>query len=99
MLSRVWLFVTPWTVPGSSVHGIYQVVILEGVAISFSRGSSQPRDGIRVSCIGRWFFITEPSGKPVFLYTGLDFIDFFPEQNKTVWISDSEFCDKTLAVL
>ena len=99
MFSRVWLFVTPWTVPGSSVHGIYQVIILEGVDISFSRGSSQRRDGTRVSCIGRWFFITEPSGKPMFLYAGLYFIDFFPEQNKTVRISDSEFCDETLAVL
>ena len=30
--------------PGSSVHGILQTRILEWVAISFSRGSSQPRD-------------------------------------------------------
>ena len=34
--------------PGSSVHGIFQARILEWVAISFSRGSSQPRDGTRV---------------------------------------------------
>ena len=30
--------------PGSSVHGIFQARVLEWVAISFSRGSSQPRD-------------------------------------------------------
>ena len=30
--------------PGSSFHGILQARILEWVAISFSRGSSQPRD-------------------------------------------------------
>ena len=30
--------------PGSSVHGILQARILESVAISFSRESSQPRD-------------------------------------------------------
>ena len=30
--------------PGSSVHGILQARILKWVAISFSRGSSQPRD-------------------------------------------------------
>ena len=30
--------------PGSSVHGIFQARILEWVAISFSRGSSHPRD-------------------------------------------------------
>ena len=42
--------------PGSSVHGIFQARILECVAISFSRGSSRPRDWTRVpyiSCIGR----------------------------------------------
>ena len=30
--------------PGSSVHGIFQARILESVAVSYSRGSSQPRD-------------------------------------------------------
>ena len=30
--------------PGSSVHGIFQARRLEWIAISFSRGSSQPRD-------------------------------------------------------
>ena len=43
--------------PGSSVHGIFQAGILEWVAISSSRGSSQPRDRTHVSCIsciGRW---------------------------------------------
>ena len=41
---------------GSSVHGISQAGILEWVAISCSRGSSQPRDQTcisRISCIGR----------------------------------------------
>ena len=37
---------------GSSVHGILQARILEWVAISFSRGSSQPRDRTQVSRIG-----------------------------------------------
>ena len=42
--------------PASSVHGIFQARILEWVAISFSRGSSWPRDRtcvFCVSCIGR----------------------------------------------
>ena len=44
--------------PGSSVHGIVQARILEWVAISSSRGSSQPRDQTQVSCIaGRCFTI------------------------------------------
>ena len=41
---------------GSSVHGIFQARILEWVAISFSRGSSQPRDQTQVSyTAGRLF--------------------------------------------
>ena len=44
------------SLPGSSLHGILQARVLEWVAISFSRGSSQPRDWTRVSCIpGRRF--------------------------------------------
>ena len=39
------------SLPGSSVHGIFQAVVLEWIAISFSRGSSQPRDQTRVSRI------------------------------------------------
>ena len=37
------------SLPGSSIHGIFQARILDCVAISFSRGSSWPRDQIRVS--------------------------------------------------
>ena len=42
--------------PGSSVHEIFQAKILEWVAISFSRGSSQLRDRTRVFCIAGRFF-------------------------------------------
>ena len=42
--------------PGSSVHGILQAWILEWVAISFSRGSSQTRDQTQIShIVGRGF--------------------------------------------
>ena len=37
--------------PGSSVHGIFQARVLEWGAISFSRGSSWPRNWTWVSCI------------------------------------------------
>ena len=40
------------SLPGFSIHGILQARILKWVTISFSRGSSRPRDGPRVSCIG-----------------------------------------------
>ena len=39
------------SLPSSAVHGIFQATILEWAAISFSRGSSQPRDQTQVSCI------------------------------------------------
>ena len=46
------------SLPGSSVHGILQARMLEWVAISFSRRSSQPRDRTWVSCIvGRRFTV------------------------------------------
>ena len=43
--------------PGSSVHGISQAKILEQAAVSYSRGSSQPRDQIPVSWISYVAFI------------------------------------------
>ena len=36
--------------PGSCIHGIFQARILEQVAISFSKGSSLPRDWTLVLC-------------------------------------------------
>ena len=42
--------------PGSSVQGVLQARILEWVAMPSSRGSSQPRDQIQVSCIAGGFF-------------------------------------------
>ena len=50
--------------PGSSAHGTLQERILEQVAISFSRGSSRPRDWTYVSCIAGGLFTIEPWGKP-----------------------------------
>ena len=41
-----------YSLPGFSVHGILQARILEWVTISFSRGSSRPRDRTQVSHIG-----------------------------------------------
>ena len=39
-----------YSLPGSSVHGVFQARILEWVAISFSKGSSWPRDLTQNSC-------------------------------------------------
>ena len=71
MLSCVQLFCDymDCNPPGSSVRGISQARILGWVAISFSRGSSRPRDRTHVSCISclaGGFFTTAPPGKPAY---------------------------------
>ena len=46
--------------PGSSVHGILQARVLKWVAISFSRGSSWPRDQPCIFCVsyfGSWIYL------------------------------------------
>ena len=58
-LSRVQFLWDPMgcSLWGSSVHGISQARILKWVAISFSRGSSWPKDETSISCVscfGRW---------------------------------------------
>ena len=60
--------VTLWTVAcQASVHRIFQARILEWIVISFSKGSSWPRDRIHGSCIACVFFTTEPSGKSIWV--------------------------------
>ena len=55
--------------PGSSVHGIFQARILEWVAISFSRGSFQPRDQtlspVAPALLANSLLLSHP-GKPSF---------------------------------
>ena len=46
-------------------RGILQARKLEWVAFPISRGSSQPRDGTKVSHIAGGFLPTEPQGKPI----------------------------------
>jgi len=57
--------VTPWTIAHQApVHKISQARTLEWFAISFSRGSSQPRDPTGIFCIGRQVLYHETPGKP-----------------------------------
>ena len=54
-LSRVHLFVTPWTVARQAPLSMgFSRGILEQVTISFFKESSQPKDRTLISCIGRW---------------------------------------------
>ena len=56
------------SLPGFSVHGIFQARVLEWVAISFSRGSSWLRDRTQVSrIVGKRFTLWATSqGQKVF---------------------------------
>ena len=60
----------------SSIHGIFQARELEWVAISFSRGSSRPKDGTCVSRIAsRHFYHLSHQGCYIIL-------SHFDDQNK-----------------
>ena len=71
VLSFIRLFATPWTVACQAPlsMGIFQARILEWIAMSSSRGSSQPRDRTQISCITCGFFTIWATRKPK--YTGL----------------------------
>ena len=71
------------SLPGSSVHGISQTRILEWVVISYSRGSSRPRDKARVSCvacIGRWILYHWVTWLYTHLYTHI-----WPQVVNWIW--------------
>ena len=52
------------SLPGSSVHGIFQAIVLEWIAISFSKESSRPRDQTQVShIVDRHFTVCDLSQK------------------------------------
>ena len=52
------------SLPGFSVHGIFQARVPEWVAFSFSRGSSWPRDRTRSPSLWADALPSEPPGKP-----------------------------------
>ena len=58
------------SLPGSSVYGIFQARVLEWVAISFSRASSQPRDRTRSPTLWADALPSEPPGTHLFLISG-----------------------------
>ena len=72
--------------PGSSVHEIFQARILEWVAISFSRGSSQPRDWTQVSCTAGRFFTDRATREAQNNNSSEDYIYY---ENIVDWLRDS----------
>ena len=91
-LSCVWFFCNPmdYSSSGSSVHGISQARILEWVAISFSKGSSQPRDQTHVF---RWiFYHWDYREAHIYIYSNFwrGRVDYKMEINKVVVVGDKE---------
>ena len=80
--------------PGSSVHRILQARILEWVAISFSRGSSWPRDRTLVFCIVGTFFTVWDTGEvPLLLYL-TEILDGSEKSFRVrkIWVTFPVFC-------
>ena len=84
------------SLPGSSIHGISQARILEWVAISFSRRSSQPGNWTWVSCIvGRGFTVWATREvlwrrHAIIYQTGIDRDTATDTDELHWWLSDTE---------
>ena len=77
------------SLPGSSVHGTFQARVLEWVAISFSRGSSQPRDRTQVSGIAGRCFTVGATRETLQKETGFTFNQRAYHQIFSEWTSSS----------
>ena len=56
-LNFVWLFVTPWSLPSSSIYGIFQARVLVWVAISFSILVYKPHLWLWITCYHMVFLL------------------------------------------
>ena len=91
---------TDCNMPGSSVHGILQARILEWVALPSSRGSSQPRDGTRVSCIYRQIiFCWVTRGEELILIPKSWRGQNIPKSILQGWITSITLISKTIEIL
>ena len=85
------------SLPGFSVHGIFEARILEWVAISFSRGSSPPREWNQVSCtVGRHFTVCH-QGSPE--YCQLWITDKWILEYCQLWITDKWYLIGSTVIL
>ena len=71
---------------GSSVHGILQARILEWVAISFSRGSSQPRDQTWSPALQADSLPLSHQGRPCFIYNSPIWLYYFESDPKGMFL-------------
>ena len=92
MVSHVWLTLcnpVDCSLPGSSVHGISKARILEWVAISYSKASTQPRDQTCISCIfwiGRWIIYHYTTQKQIIAFTDAQIASCWPVRLSSIWL-------------
>ena len=86
-LSHVWLLCNPMdcSPPDSSIRGIFSARMLEWVAISYSRGSSQPGDQSLISCISCRRFLC------YLCYLGSPMLNTFPDHIESPKAQDNNF--------
>ena len=72
------------------VHGILQARILEWIAIPFSRGSSQPKDWTRASCIAGWLFISWATREAQYDRCPDENMEIFIDRPGQVWCEETQ---------
>ena len=77
------------SLPGSSIHGIFQARVLEWVAIVFSRESSQPKDRTQVSRVAsrrvsHLVAQLRPRGNPIWVQEGDSFLSTAESQRLVI---------------
>ena len=89
------------SLPDSCVHGILQARMLEWVAVSFSRGSSQPGDWTHVSCIAGRFHLNHqgiPKQQQNIVYWWFYFTSWQIEGEKVEVVTDFVFLGSKISM-
>ena len=76
-----------YSLPGSSVCGIFQARILDWAVMPSSRGYSWPRDRTQVSCTAGRPFTAEPPGK-----TNIILLLLRRQKKDTLWVKVTHLC-------
>ena len=82
---------------GYIVHGILQARILKQVAISFSRGSSQPKGRTQVSGIVGGFVTSLATRRPYAKFLSLFYLNYqilLQAKKKSHWVMSNSLCDE-----
>ena len=79
------------SLPAFSIHRIFQARVLEWVAISFSRGSSWPRDWTQVSRITGSHFTVWATSEVIIYWVAMLFMNLLPK-SASIFLFGNEYC-------